>query len=156
MRVLEFGEVPPPFGGVTVHLRRLLNCLVDDGFDLTLVTRRAPENLDGGIVYVRWPTLPRYLNHFEFFRGLGEPFGTGILHLHTNPVFCAPLVWLHIRRGGVALITVHDQMVGCCPRKDVKRESAALDEYMVNAFTLDVPTRTDPTIGTNFGEMKKA
>ena len=53
------------------------------------------------------------------------------------------------------LLTVHDQMVGCCPRKDVKRESAALDEYMVNAFTLDVPTRTDPTIGTNFGEMKK-
>ena len=112
MRVLEFGEVPPPFGGVTVHLRRLLDRLVDDGFDLTLVARRAPENLGAGIAYVRWPTLPRYLNHFEFLRGLGKPFGAGILHLHTNPVFSAPLVWLHIRRGGVALITVHDQMVG--------------------------------------------
>jgi DNA polymerase I-like protein with 3'-5' exonuclease and polymerase domains len=52
------------------------------------------------------------------------------------------------------LMTIHDQLVGCAPRKDAKKESAALDEYMVNAFTLDVPTKTDPTYGTNFGEMK--
>lgn len=53
------------------------------------------------------------------------------------------------------LMTIHDQLVGCAPRKEAKKESAALDEYMVNAFTLDVPTKTDPTYGTNFGEMKK-
>jgi len=52
------------------------------------------------------------------------------------------------------LLTVHDQLVGCAPKKDAKCESEALDEYMVNAFTLDVPTKTDPTYGTNFGEMK--
>jgi len=112
MRILEFGEVPPPFGGVTVHLRRLLNRLVDDGFDLSLVARQLPQHLDRRIPYVRWPTLPRYVNHFEFLRGLNQPFGTGVLHLHTNPVFFAPLVWLHIVRGGLALITVHDESVG--------------------------------------------
>jgi DNA polymerase-1 len=53
------------------------------------------------------------------------------------------------------LMTIHDQLVGCAPRKDVKKESAYLNEFMVNAFTLDVPTMTDPTYGTNFGEMKK-
>jgi glycosyltransferase involved in cell wall biosynthesis len=111
IRILEFGEIPPPFGGVTVHIRRLLDRLVHDGFDLTLVARRSPESLGDRISYVRWPTLPRYLNHFEFFRGLGQPFGDGVLHLHTNPVFSAPLVWLHIQGGGVALITVHDQMI---------------------------------------------
>jgi DNA polymerase-1 len=52
------------------------------------------------------------------------------------------------------LMTLHDQLVGCAPRKDVRRESACLDQYMRNAFTLDVPTKTDPTYGTNFGEMK--
>ena len=60
----------------------------------------------------------------------------------------------HATNGTRFLLTVHDQLVGCCPRKDAKRESAVLDTYMRQAFTLDVPTKTDPTFGTNFGEMK--
>ena len=52
------------------------------------------------------------------------------------------------------LMTIHDQLVGCAPKKWAKQESAFLDDYMVNAFTLDVPTKTDPTYGTNFGDMK--
>lgn len=52
------------------------------------------------------------------------------------------------------LMTIHDQLVGCAPRKQAKHESACLDQYMRNAFTLDVPSKTDPTYGTNFGEMK--
>lgn len=111
MKILESGEIPPPFGGVTVHLRRLLDYLVDDGFDLTLVARRPPQSLDPKIAIVRWPTLPRYLNHMEFLRGLSKPFGTGVLHLHSNPVFFAPLGCLHIRREGSVLVTVHDQMI---------------------------------------------
>jgi hypothetical protein len=31
--------------------------------------------------------------------------------MHVNPVFCAPLVAVHVMRGGKALITVHDQML---------------------------------------------
>jgi DNA polymerase-1 len=61
----------------------------------------------------------------------------------------------HSTNGTRFLMTIHDQLVGCAPRKDVKKESALLDRYMVNAFDLDVPTKTDPTYGINFGEMKK-
>jgi DNA polymerase I-like protein with 3'-5' exonuclease and polymerase domains len=61
----------------------------------------------------------------------------------------------HSTNGTRFLMTIHDQLVGCAPRKLVKAESVALDRYMVEAFTLDVPTKTDPTYGTNFGEMKK-
>jgi DNA polymerase-1 len=69
-------------------------------------------------------------------------------------------IWWEMRlkrstNGTRFLMTIHDQLVGCAPRKEVKKESAFLDDYMVNAFTLDVPTKTDPTYGTNFGEMKK-
>jgi DNA polymerase I-like protein with 3'-5' exonuclease and polymerase domains len=53
------------------------------------------------------------------------------------------------------LLTVHDQLVGCAPKKKVKAASAALDECMRSAFTLDVPVKTDPTYGYNFGEMHK-
>jgi DNA polymerase I-like protein with 3'-5' exonuclease and polymerase domains len=53
------------------------------------------------------------------------------------------------------LITVHDQLVGCAPKKKIKAASAALDECMRSAFTLDVPVKTDPTYGKNFGEMHK-
>jgi len=110
IKVIEFGEVPPPFGGVTVHMSRLLVRLHQDGFDLTHVTRRLQP---GGGAYssVRWPTFPKYLNHVECVRGIAAPFGDGILHLHDNPVFFAPLIALHILRGGAALITVHDQFL---------------------------------------------
>lgn len=60
----------------------------------------------------------------------------------------------HATNGTRFLLTVHDQLVGCCPKKDAKYESAMLDSCMVEAFTLDVPTKTDPTYGTNFGAMK--
>jgi DNA polymerase-1 len=66
--------------------------------------------------------------------------------------------WPHLAQssnGTRFLLTVHDQLVGCCPKKDLKKESEKLDECMRDAFTLDVPTHTDPTYGTNFGEMKK-
>jgi DNA polymerase-1 len=52
------------------------------------------------------------------------------------------------------LMTIHDQLVGCAPKGKVKKASALLDQCMVEAFRLDVPTKTDPTYGTNFGEMK--
>lgn len=61
----------------------------------------------------------------------------------------------HSTNGTRFLMSIHDQLVGCAPKKLVKAESAALDRYMVEAFTLSVPTKTDPTYGTNFGEMKK-
>jgi DNA polymerase-1 len=69
-------------------------------------------------------------------------------------------LWWHARlksatNGTRFLMTIHDQLVGCAPRKDAKRESAILNVCMVDAFKLDVPTKTDPTYGTNFGEMKK-
>jgi DNA polymerase I-like protein with 3'-5' exonuclease and polymerase domains len=60
----------------------------------------------------------------------------------------------HSTNGTRFLMTIHDQLVGCAPKKLVKRESELLDYYMREAFTLDVPTKTDPTYGTNFGEMK--
>jgi DNA polymerase-1 len=64
--------------------------------------------------------------------------------------------WWHRIKGTDTrfLMTIHDQLVGCCPKGMVKREAAILDECMRDAFTLDVPTRTDLTVGLNFGEMK--
>jgi DNA polymerase-1 len=52
------------------------------------------------------------------------------------------------------LMSIHDQLVGIAPTKDVKKESKFLNDYMVHAFELDVPTKTDPTYGKNFGAMK--
>lgn len=60
----------------------------------------------------------------------------------------------HSTNGTRFLMSIHDQLVGCAPRKDVQKESKYLNDYMVHAFKLDVPTKTDPTYGTNFGEMK--
>lgn len=53
------------------------------------------------------------------------------------------------------LLTVHDQLVGCAPKGEEKAASALLDVAMCHAFKLDVPLKTDPTYGANFGSMKK-
>lgn len=108
--VIEFGGVPPPFGGVTVHVSRLISHLKRDGFFVVHVARSGGGSSEAD-TYVRWPTLPRYLNHLEFIRGLGSPFGHGVLHVHDNPVFLAPLVAIHLLRRGRAVFTVHDQML---------------------------------------------
>ena len=110
MKLIEFGDCPPPFGGVSVHFQRLLHRLQRDKFEVTHIGRRAASSC-AVTSFVRWPTLPRYINHFEFIRGVASPFGEGVLHLHDNPVFFAPLVALHVLRGGKALITVHNQML---------------------------------------------
>jgi DNA polymerase I-like protein with 3'-5' exonuclease and polymerase domains len=52
------------------------------------------------------------------------------------------------------LLTVHDQLVGCAPKKEAKKESEVLADCMDLAFKLDVPMKSDPTYGINFGEMK--
>ncbi len=95
-----------------MHVQRLLDRLVDDGFDVVLVAPHPGEGTSKAVTFERWRYLPRYLNHLEFLRGFASPFGAGLLHLHDNPIFFAPLVWLHILRGGYALITVHDEMIG--------------------------------------------
>jgi DNA polymerase I-like protein with 3'-5' exonuclease and polymerase domains len=65
------------------------------------------------------------------------------------------LWWTQIRGTDTRfLMTIHDQLVGCAPRKKAKAASALLDQCMRDAFHLDVPTKTDPTYGTNFGEMR--
>lgn len=64
-------------------------------------------------------------------------------HLHTAP------------NGVRFLMTVHDQLVGCAPKKLAKKECERLGEYMEAAFKLDVPVASDPTYGINFGEMTK-
>lgn len=53
------------------------------------------------------------------------------------------------------LLTVHDQLVGCAPKGKEKAASALLDLAMCEAFKLDVPMRTDPTYGVDFGNMRK-
>ena len=53
------------------------------------------------------------------------------------------------------LLTVHDELVGCAPKSQVKKESVILSECMRDAFKLDVPVMTDAKFGVNFGEMKK-
>jgi DNA polymerase-1 len=68
------------------------------------------------------------------------------------------LWWQHLRgntNGTRFLLTVHDELVGCAPKKLVMKEAAKLDECMRGTFKLDVPVRTDLSIGTNFGEMEK-
>ncbi len=131
MRIIEFGNTPPPYGGVSVHISRLLSRLHLDGFDLIHVTRRMSVN-ECDLQQIRWPTFPRYINHIEFFRGIGYPFGCGILHLHENPIFYAPLVALHITRGGRAIITIHDQFISNQLAKALPHERMAF-KYVVKS-----------------------
>lgn len=52
------------------------------------------------------------------------------------------------------LLTVHDQLVGMCRVKELKREKKALESAMIDAFKLDVPVRVTTVTGQNWGAMK--
>lgn len=66
------------------------------------------------------------------------------------------LWWPQIRATDTRfLLTVHDQLVGCAPKGKEKAASSLLDLAMREAFRLDVPLKTDPTYGENFGNMVK-
>ncbi len=74
IRVILVGAVPPPYGGVTVHLRRLLEVLRQRNIDVTLFDISGqPKNLDGVVCrrwrWVVWHLLfaPKAIVHFHNF-----------------------------------------------------------------------------------------
>lgn len=57
--------------------------------------------------------------------------------------------------GARFLLTVHDELVGIAPTRDVKKQAEILRECMVGAFKLDVPVLADAKFGQNYGSMTK-
>jgi DNA polymerase-1 len=52
------------------------------------------------------------------------------------------------------LLTVHDELVGCCPIGQEKQAVRTLVEIMQDALPLDVPVIADAKIGATYGDLK--
>lgn len=58
------------------------------------------------------------------------------------------------RLGGRMILQVHDELVLECPRQELTRTAAIVQQVMGEAYTLSVPLLTEARWGLNWGEMQ--
>jgi glycosyltransferase involved in cell wall biosynthesis len=61
LRIVQVGAYPPPYGGVSVHLRRLHEHLLRHGMDSTIIDLSPVPKQAPGLVHLGWPQTPSYL-----------------------------------------------------------------------------------------------
>jgi len=97
-----FSALPPPFGGITMHIHRLIDRLIEDEIPFTLYEQTGQSDPGRNVV----PAERSTRGFIRFLIHVPEKF----VHLHTNkllPLMVAIFV-LQIRRKGL-ILTFHGQ-----------------------------------------------
>ena len=106
-KIVLIGVYPPPYGGVSVHVKRLYEILLEDGNNVTVLCnpskKRINDNVD--IVSVKpkltWKNILRY--HWKIIRK------ADVVYSHFS-WSCSPIVLLASIFGKNTIITFHNQM----------------------------------------------
>jgi glycosyltransferase involved in cell wall biosynthesis len=112
-RIKLLGVVPPPYGGVSVYVERLLYKLNIDGYQTGAyyidVLPRTPE-IDNGLFHkFTWLNTSKFLVRFP--RLLRETRGYSIVHSHFSLEAMMYLWFLRRMTGKQIIVTVHNSMV---------------------------------------------
>jgi glycosyltransferase involved in cell wall biosynthesis len=99
--VTLIGSYPPPYGGVSVHIKRLKSFLERQGIEVTVLADPGSGH-DGRRVIARRLGLSWYLQQ-------ALPGRRGLLHFHTSGLESARLQALSLlaRRGRKVIVTLH-------------------------------------------------
>ena len=93
MRVILAGPVPPPHGGVSVHIERLRNRLLECGIDVDIRDEQQSGESFGAFV------------RRAGFVDLDEL--EGIFHCHIHNPWTLGIAGVRARIGGAMIVTVH-------------------------------------------------
>ena len=101
-RVAIYGSLPPPFGGVSVHLNRIIERLREEGIPFCLYEQRGKSIPERNVV----ASGRKLLRFVHFLLCVREP----IVHFHTSKVsaIVTALVVLQLRRRKV-ILTFHSE-----------------------------------------------
>ena len=101
-RVAIIGTLPPPYGGVTVHIRRKLQLLKDAGVPYRLYEQTGKSSDDQTVVAAK--------NGAKQFLKLMWSLPEKLVHFHTNRLYALAVgTWILRRRGVGYTITVHSE-----------------------------------------------
>ena len=109
LSVTHFGPFPPPYGGVSVFIRRLHNRLLRDGYESRVAMYRNGEESGDGRVFRR-PGLPWPAGRLDgwYYRWAHVP--GAVQHWHDSWHGNAHCICSQLRAGKRAVITVHNEI----------------------------------------------
>ena len=110
--VKELGPIAPPYGGVTVYLRRLIERLTEDGFTVGgYYTTPTPPDIAPAALFHKWGWFETKHFPWKVFRYFGQLKDYRIIHSHMS-LEAMVYLWAFRRILGKKLvITLHNAMV---------------------------------------------
>ena len=116
-QIKEFSPIAPPYGGVSVFLKRLIIELNKDGY--TVGGYYTAENKDNEIINSplfdlfdwnpKWSWLKKATSHL--FRIISASRNYEIIHIHGQEMVFLPAI-MHMLGGQKIIITIHNAMMG--------------------------------------------
>lgn len=104
-RIAIYATLPPPYGGVSVHVERLIGVAEEECIPVKLYDWRKSGNTIKNYTYAG-PTLSRIINVFYFLFKFKEP----AIHFHNNGVSTLiPAIFIASFRGKHVFLTIHGE-----------------------------------------------
>lgn len=109
LSITQVGPYPPPYGGVSVHIKRLHEKLLKEGIESHLICNRNwCQNNHVPLIFRRVVPL-KYFSYFNRLLGPGRLINTELVHYHDNWGIDAPVILGLLLRRKKMIITVHNQ-----------------------------------------------
>ncbi len=108
--VAQIGPYPPPYGGVSVHIKRLHRRLIQDGIHSQVYCDPNGVVNSELAIFPRKPICRKPWCYFSWMFEPGYNIVAEIVHLHYSWGALAPSVLAMLCRGKKIVITVHNQM----------------------------------------------
>lgn len=109
LSITQVGPYPPPYGGVSVHIKRLHEKLLKKGIE-SRVIRNGSWCENNQVPHIFRRVVPRkYITYFNWLRGPGRFINTELVHYHDNWGYGAPVILGLLLRRKKIIITVHNQ-----------------------------------------------
>lgn len=111
--VKELGFFPPPYGGVSTHILRLVSKLNADGISAGAYYTKSAPNIEGvsSDLFHRWKGFSTKKIFYRFFLVCNQLFPYHIIHSHMS-LEAMPYLWgLSVFCRKNIIITIHNSMV---------------------------------------------
>ncbi len=145
--IKEFAFVPPPYGGVSVYVKRLIDQLRLDGYKVGgfYVESCCDQLITSSPFYDKWCWIQTYLLPFKIWKYLKFARPYRIIHSHFSLEGMGYLWLIKVLLGKKVIVTIHNSMVTTnYPKTNV-----------VNRFFLNMMLRSSDVLWITVSEQGK-
>ena len=111
--IKQIGTIPPPYGGVSVHIKRLILNLVKDGYSVGgyYTSDSINNEFDSSSLFEKWTWFETYKYPIKIWNFLRMSNQYKILHSHCSLEMMSYLWTVKVILGIDIVITIHNSMV---------------------------------------------